>query len=57
MNITIEWVEEEGAYIVRQDSEFIGDFTDLLPAAEFALAVAHGFAGAIVELVAVNPNA
>ena len=57
MNITIEWVNEDGAYIVRQDGEFIGDFEELLPAAEFGLAVVHGYAGARVELVSVNPNA
>ena len=56
MNVTIEWVEKEGAYIVNQNGEFIGDYADLLPAAEFALAVA-GNSGTYVELIAVNPNA
>jgi len=57
MSITVEWMPDEGAYIVRQDSEFIGDFVDLLPACEFALAVSHGFAGSYVEIVAVNADA
>ncbi len=39
--ITVEWVDEEGAYIVRQDDEFIGDFEEILPAARFALEVAE----------------
>lgn len=53
MVITIEWVDSEGAYIVRQDEQFIGDFQSLLTAAEFALAVADN-SGDTVELVAVE---
>ncbi len=58
MSITIEWTDEEGAYIVRHDGEFIGDFEELLPAAEFALAVAANAdaPGPMVELLAVNLN-
>ena len=55
-HVTVEWVNEEGAYIVRQNSEFIGDFTELVPACEYALAVAGNF-NTYVEIIAVNPNA
>ncbi len=37
--IIVTWEEDEGAYIVRQDSNFIGDFEDLHSAISFALAV------------------
>lgn len=53
MTITIEWMNDEGAYIVRQDDQFIGDFPELLAAAEFALAVADN-SGDTVELVAIQ---
>ena len=56
MGITIEWIEEERGYTVRQDGEFIGDYEDLQPAAEFALAVAAN-AGMDVVLISVNQNA
>lgn len=56
MNITIEWVDEENAYIVYQDGEFIGDFAELLPAAEFALAVSNALGAVGVEIVAVEPK-
>lgn len=42
MNVlTVAWSASEGAYIVRQDDEFIGDFTDLHGALTFALAVSE----------------
>ncbi len=39
MSSTVGWVGEEGAFIVRQDDEFIGDFATMEPAVEFALEV------------------
>ncbi|KKN24589.1 hypothetical protein LCGC14_0893430 [marine sediment metagenome] len=56
MNVSIEWIEEESAYTVRQNGEFIGDYENLQPAAEFALAVAAN-AGVDVVLISVNQNA
>lgn len=37
--ITVIWEPDEGAYIVWQDSTFIGDFEDLRNALSFALEV------------------
>ncbi len=57
MNITIEWTDDDGAYIVRQDGEFIGDFQSLEKAATFALAVcALNLECSGVELIAVKPK-
>ncbi len=53
MKVTIEWVADESAYIVRQSGQFIGDFEELLPAAEFSLDVAN-HAGMLVEIIAVE---
>lgn len=38
--ITVGWVVDEGAWIVKQDGEFIGDYETLEEAGQFALAVA-----------------
>ncbi len=39
MSITVGWVSEEGAFLVEQNEEFIGDFETMEPAVEFALSV------------------
>ncbi len=52
-NITITWESDEGAYIVRQSGEFIGDFVSLEEAGSFAVDVA-GNAGTYVELISVQ---
>ncbi len=48
--ITIEWIEDDYAYIVRQGGEFIGDFMLLLPACSWALAVSGNTGGDVVVL-------
>ncbi len=48
MDITIEWIEDDESYTVRQDGEFIGDFFDLEGAAVFALAVAENTGGNVI---------
>ncbi len=53
-SITIEWIDDEGAYIVRSDGEFIGDFHALDMAAVFALGCAE-HSGQLVVLIAVEP--
>jgi len=37
--ISIEWPTDEEAYIVKQNEEFIGDFTELIDACRYALEV------------------
>jgi hypothetical protein len=51
--ITIEWSESDGAYIVRMDCEFIGDFESLYCACEYALDCASN-SGHRVVLLAVK---
>jgi hypothetical protein len=51
-NITIEWLADEEAYIVKMDGAFIGDFYDLHDAAVYALECAE-HSGQLVVLIAV----
>ena len=57
MDITIEWRETEGAYIVsNRHDEFLADYEELYAACEFALAVAEAAGiGQQVILMGVKP--
>ena len=46
--ITIEWIEDDEGYDVRQHGEWIGDFFDLEAACVFALAVAENTGDSVV---------
>ncbi len=48
MDITIEWIEDNAGYDVRQNGEFIGDFFDLVSAAAYALAVSENTGGNVI---------
>ena len=48
--ITVGWIENDNAYDVRQDGDWIGDFETLEKAGLFALAVADN-SNTYVELL------